>query len=126
MPLGGFGGNQQFGPIIKAKTAAYTVLASEDGVVFTNRGATAAVAFILPLNSTIPIGFECTFYGISATGFSVASNPADTLVVLNDATADSLTMTTTSLIIGAALRVMWDGVGWMTFRWGGNTFTVAT
>lgn len=127
MPLPSTAGNAVFGPIVKAKTAAYTVTSAENGVIFTNRGATAAIAFVLPLNSTIPIGFCVEFYGISAYGFSVETNPADTMIVINDVAADKLTMTTTSLMIAAALKCMWDGTAWLTWRNGfGNTYTVAT
>ena len=126
MPASSTAGNGVFGQIIKAKTAAYTLTAAESGVLFTNRGATVAITFTLPLNSTCPIGTWFEFYGVSATGFTVASNPTDTLVVLNDAAADTLTMTTTSLIIGSYLRVIWDGTGWLTVRGAGNTYTVAT
>ncbi len=127
MPATSNAGNAVFGKIIKAKTAAYTVTVQEDGVLFTNRGATAAINFTLPLNSTVPVGFSVGFYGVSATGFTVTSNPSDTLVVKNDATADTLTMTTTSLIIGAAVRVIWDGIGWLTYAESvGPTYAVAT
>lgn len=117
------------GHIVKAKTASYTITASENGVLFTNRGAGSAITFTLPDTSTgaIPVGFEVQFYGVSATGFTVASNPTDTIVTLNDAGADSITMTSTSKIIGAALRLIWDGTAWLAFQASvGNTYTVAT
>ena len=45
----------------------------------------------------------------------------------NDAAADSLTMTTTSLIIGAAVKVIWDGTAWLSYNQSvGPTYTVAT
>ena len=127
MPAASRAGGMLYQQLIKAKTAAYTVTVEESGVLFTNRGATAAVNFTLPLNSTCPIGTWFEFYGVSATGFTITSNPSDTLVVKNDATADTITTTTTSLIIGAAVKVVWDGVGWLTFNESvGPTYAIAT
>lgn len=127
MPTPSFAGSAVFGPIIKAKTAAYTVLNTESGTIFTTRGATVAVNFTLPVNSSVPIGFDITVYGVSAYGFTITSNPTDTLVVKNDATADTITTTTTSLIIGAAVRVVFDGTGWLTFNASaGPTYAIAT
>ena len=127
MPQASRAGNYVQGTIVKAKTAAYTCTVAESGVFFTNRGATVAVNFTLPLNSSTPIGTEYTFYGISAYGFTVTSNPADTITTLNDAAADTITCTTTSKIIGAAVRVIWDGTSWLAFQASvGNTYAVAT
>jgi len=126
MPAPSFAGSAVFGPIIKAKTAAYTVTAAESGVIFTNRGATVAITFTLPAVTGLAIGTDYTFYGVSATGFTVASNGSlDNIVALNDTAADSITCTTTSLIIGATVRVIWDGVRWLSFRGGAGTYTVA-
>lgn len=127
MPASSRAGGELYQQLIKAKTASYTVTVDENGTLFTNRGATAAITFTLPLNSSTPIGTWFEFYGVSATGFTVASNPADTIVTKNDATADSITMTTTSLIIGAAVKVVWDGTGWLEYNQSvGPTYTVAT
>jgi len=126
MPLASFGGNETFTALLKAKTAAYTVLVSESGVIFTNRGATASVTFTLPAVTNLPIGFNVTFYGLSAYGFAVASGgSADNIVVQNDATADSITFTTTSRIIGAACKVVWDGTAWLSFIYVGATAAYA-
>lgn len=127
MPSPSLAGNQIFSPIIKAKTAAYTVLASESGVIFTNSGATASVAFTLPAVTNLPIGFNAKFFGKSAYGFSVLSNGSlDNIVNKNDAGADSITCTTTSLMIGAAVGVIWDGEKWLSFNLSsGPTYAIA-
>ena len=126
MPLNSLAGSQAFLPIIKAKTTAYTVLATESGVVFTNRGATASVTFTLPAVTNLPIGFEVTFYGVSAYGLVVASNgSSDNIVALNDAAADTITCTTTSRMIGANVRVQFDGTGWLSYEGAGATYAVA-
>jgi hypothetical protein len=126
MPATSMAGNVISGQIIKAKTAAYTVTAAESGVFFTNRGATVAITFTLPAVTGLPIGTYFEFYGSNQYGFTVASNGSlDNINAVNDQTADSLTATTTSLIIGAWCKVIWDGTAWLSIRGAGNTFAVA-
>jgi len=129
MPSPSYAGAQHYQTLVKAKTADYTLTADENGVLFTNRGASAAITFTLPITSTglVSIGYRASFFGVSATGYTVTANPSDTMVTLNDAGADSITCTTTSKIIGARVDVMWDGTGWLTTQASvGNTYTVAT
>lgn len=127
MPLASIGGNQPFGTLLKAKTAAYTVLASESGVLFTNEGATASVTFTLPAVTNLPIGATFSFYGMSAYGMVVASNgSADNIVAKNDVAADTVTCTTTSLMIGAAVKVIWSGTKWLSYaESAGPTYAIA-
>lgn len=127
MPAPSKAGSEFSQPIIRAKTAAYTVTADESGVLFTNRGATAAITFTLPAVTHLPIGTRYEFYGVSAYGFTVASNgSSDNILTLNDATADSITCTSTSKIIGASVSVIWDGTAWLARQASvGNTYTVA-
>ena len=126
MPLPSKQGAQVFQAPIVAKAASYTVTAAESGTLFTNRGATVAITFTLPAVTDLPIGVNYTFYGVSATGFTVASNgSSDNITGVNDVSLDSLTATTTSLIIGASIRVIWDGTRWLSFRYAGNTITGA-
>ena len=102
-------------PIVKAKTASYTVTAAEDGVMFTNRGATASVTFSLPAITAVPAGTEYRFFGISAYGFVVTATGAN-CVAKNNAAFTSLTCTTTSLMIGAAARYVSDGTSWLVYE----------
>ena len=127
MPLPSKTGAENYQPTIKAKTADYTLTAEESGVVFTNRGAGAAITFTLPAVTNLPIGTRYEFFGVSATGFTVASNGSlDNISTLNDATADTITCTSTSKIIGASVAVMWDGTAWLARQASvGNTYTVA-
>lgn len=111
---------------ISEKTAAYQIVGADLGTLFTNRGATAAVAFTLPVTADIPTGWWCEFRVIDADGLSVTSATTDTIIAPNDIAADSITITTTSLTIGAALHVLWDGTSWLTNRGGFGTYTVAT
>lgn len=102
---------------ISAKTASYTVLLSEWGTTFTTRGATAAVTFTLPAVTNATAGIWYRFYNVSAYGLVVASNGSnDNIVAVNDAAADSVTCTTTSLMIGACVKVIWDGTGWLSIN----------
>jgi hypothetical protein len=111
---------------IVAKVVAYQVVPGDIGTLFTNRGSTVNFAFTLPPVADLSAGWWCEFYGVSAYGFSIASSgSSDNIVALNDATADSVTMTTTSRIIGANVRVVWDGTGWLTFEGAGATYVVA-
>lgn len=111
---------------ISAKVAAYQVTGADFGTTFTTRGATAAVTFTLPPLAEIGAGWWCEFYNISATGFVIASHgSSDNIVALNDAGADSITVSTTSLIIGAYVRVIYDGTSWLSIRGAGNTYAVA-
>lgn len=127
MPAKSFTGSYIQGKQIKAKTAAYTVTVAEDGVIFTTRGATVSVTFTLPAVTDIPIGTQYIFYNVSSYGMVVASNgSSDNIVAKNDAGADSITCTTTSLMIGAAVQVIWDGTGWLSFAISaGPTYTIA-
>ncbi len=109
---------------IRAKTSDYTVLASESGSIFTNYGATAAVNFTLPTKAD---GLVYEFYAAADVGLTVTSDAVDTMVALNDAAADSVAFSTTSLILGGSFRLFTDGTLWyMQGLSDGNTITVAT
>jgi len=126
MPAPSKQGAETYQPRIIPKSASYTVTADESGCIFTNRGGTVAITFTLPAVTGLPIGTNYTFYGVSATGYTVASNGSlDNIVVQNDATADTITFTTTSRIIGTACRVIWDGTAWLSFIFAGGTAAYA-
>lgn len=112
---------------ISAKTAAYSVLLSDWGKMFTNRGATASVTFTLPAVTSAVAGIWYEFFAVSNYGLVIASNgSSDNIVCRNDATADTVTANTTSLMIGFSARVTWDGTGWLCqILSDGNTLVVA-
>lgn len=112
---------------IVAKTSAYSLTEEDEvGTIFTTRGATASVTFTLPTVTNLQSGAWYEFYNVSAYGMVIASQGSnDNIVALNDATADSITCTTTSRMIGACVRVVWDGTGWLTFEGAGATYAVA-
>lgn len=118
---------------IVAKTADYIILSpltaagDRSGTIFTNRGAAGAVNFTLPVIVAAMRGTFYEFIGAADQSFGIVSSPADTLTVVNDAAADSLTVSTAAHKIGAHMRVVCDGTAW--FAYGdsvGDTFTVAT
>jgi hypothetical protein len=127
MPLSSKQGAQNFQRPIVAKTAAHTITAAESGTLFTNRGATAAFTFTLPAVTGLPIGTNYSFYGVASAGYTVASNgSSDNIVSKNDVAADSITITTASLAISGAVRVIWDGTAWLAYQESvGPTYTVA-
>jgi hypothetical protein len=95
---------------VAAKTGNYTLVATDCGTLFTNRGAGGSVTFTLPVTSASLTGFWAEFATVAAQAIVVASNPTDNLIVHADATADTLT---TAGTIGQHIRVICDGTGWI-------------
>jgi len=112
---------------IEAMTGTtYQVKSSDFGKILTNRGLTALITATLPPTAGLQAGFWVAFYGVSAYGFAVASSgSSDDIIILNDAGADSITMNTTSRIIGAYVEFIWDGTSWLTIRGDGLTYVAA-
>jgi hypothetical protein len=106
MPIKSIAGG--WGQPVEAKTASYTVVASDCGKLFTNRGASGSVTFTLPKSSPQLNGWWCEFATVAAQAIAIASAPADTLIVHGDATADSVT---TAATIGQHFKVICDGTG---------------
>jgi hypothetical protein len=94
-------------PIMQAKTADYTVVASDSGTVFHTTGATAAVNFTLPAINTGPWHF--LFINGADQNLTVTSATADTIVTYGDLNADSVAFSTSSEKIGGAIEVWCDG-----------------
>ena len=102
-------GNSRFFMRTVSKVADYTVLASEFGTFFNTFGATAAVAFSLPLLSTLKSGWWADFYSAADVGMTVKPDPTtdhDTLVTFNDVAADSIAYSTSGEIIGGYVRMV--------------------
>jgi len=110
-----------------AKTTNYTVLATDVCTLFTTTGASGAVTFTLPTIAANlgPFGFLNTV----DQNMAVASAEGDNIVYLNDASADSLTFSTSSQKIGGyvVLNANAAGTKWYAeCRSPSNTVTVAT
>ena len=112
-------------PSVTAKATSYAVTAAETGSVFTTTGATGAVTFTLPLLS---LGLEYWFMNTVDQNMTVQPNAGelDTMVVFNDAGADSIAFSTAGEKIGGSIRVICDGTYWLVFQLCTNTMTVTT
>lgn len=108
-----------------AKTASYTVLAKDNGTLFTTTGASGTVTFTLP---AIAPGLAFGFLNVVDQTMGVASAEGDNIVAINDASADSLTFSTSSQKIGAYLKVFSNSAGtkWHYEAYTSATITVAT
>lgn len=100
-------------PVTAVTAAAYTVTTAESGTTFTTRGAAGNVNFTLPATPTTGTWFR--FFSVAAGTMTITAGTADTMVVFNDATADSIAFSTAAEIIGNGVEVLYDGTGWLTF-----------
>ena len=109
---------------VTAKTASYSLTVADSGGLFTTTGASGAVTFTLPAvsdNSGINYWiFNTVDQNIIITG------PADTLVVKNDAAADSLTHSTSNEKIGQSFFIVGDDSKWLVFNIAFAAATTAT
>jgi len=106
---------------VVAKTASYTVKASESGTLFTTLGATGAITFTLP---AVADGLEFTFVNAVDQNMVIAGAANDLIVTFNNATADSISFATASEKIGGAARVTSDGTYWYAQILSTSTLTV--
>lgn len=102
---------------IEAKTASYQIVPGDIGKTFTNRGASGAVTFTLPVVADLTAGWWCRFFVVENQSFVIASSgSADNIVTFNDAGADSVTINTSAERIGFGATYIWDGTGWLAFH----------
>lgn len=115
-------GNQFGWRGVRAKTADYTVLTSDNNTIFTNQGATGTVIFTLP---AIARGYKFLFYAEAAYTLSVVAATADTIVGFNDAELDSIDIIdgTNKKALGASLMVVAnaDATKWLAIPHGWTT-----
>lgn len=91
---------------VEAKTASYTLTLADHGKIFTTEGASGAVTFTLPATANLPLGWSATFFNAAGQNMIVAAGTADTMVVFNDAAADSIAFQTASELIGNAVKIV--------------------
>lgn len=105
-----------------AKTANYTLLATDNGALCTNAGAGAAVTFTLP---TLAANLSFTFFVAANQNMTVVSAEGDNMVVFNDLQADSVAFSSANKIVGASMFVRSNAAGtaWYCFPHGWNTGT---
>lgn len=110
---------------IQSKTAAYTVVASDNGTLFNTLGAAGTVAFTLPA-ITNSKGMRFGFYNCVNQNMSVASAAAGDLITFNNAAASTVSFATASQKIGGMIEVIGlDNASWLVMHYGSNTLTVA-
>ena len=111
---------------VSAKTAAYQILESELGTIFTNTAATASITITLPPVTNLPSGWWCGVYVTDNDGIVLASSgSSDNIVGKNDAALDTITMSTNSLAIGNNAIVIFDGTKWLSISGVAGTYTLA-
>jgi hypothetical protein len=93
-----------------AKTANYTIVAADNGTLFTNGAATGAIVFTLPTLSTV-LGFSVEFLATTAQVVSIASVESTNIVADGAANKSSIVYSTASHIIGGRMRVSANGAG---------------
>lgn len=128
-PVGGAGASYSVAPgapIAEViKTTDYTVVAADNGKLFTNEGAAGAVNFTLP---TVAAGYRFWFKSVADQNLTV-TGAAGTVIALNNAAATSVAFSTASQKIGGGFMVESNAAGtkWrvQTFSAGANTVTVA-
>ena len=100
---------------IAAKTASYQIVADDLGKLFTTRGhASGTITLTLPPVANVQAGWWCEFFTVGAGVLSIAA-PTDKLITFNDADADAIEIGTASEIIGAGVKVVFDGTSYLAF-----------
>jgi len=112
---------------IEYVTADRTVVAADHGTLFICLGGSANVNFTLP---AMLHGYAFGFYNAQDYNMTITSAPADTLIVLNDAAADSVALSTSSEKIGGGFNVYGTSTGGkaivLPMLWEAQTVTIVT
>jgi len=107
-----------------ANTAAVQVYASDSGIFFVNKFA-SATTYTLPAVAE-GAGKWFWFFNVGAAGMIIASyGSLDDIIAVNDIAADTVTYATANLMIGSACLVIGDGTNWYAMNIGATTVTVA-
>lgn len=99
---------------VEVKTADYTVTTKDFGKTFTNRGDAGAIVFTLPAPAAQFNGCWVRFYCIVDENMSVTTAAGEQIVGHNNATADTITLGTTTEQIGTSMTMLCDGTSWLT------------
>jgi hypothetical protein len=106
------------------KTANYTIVAADNGVIFDNAGATGTVIFTLP---AIGLGYYFEFLAVANYTVEVSSAEGGNMITYNNAAASHVAFQTASQIIGGIFRIYSDaeGTAWIVDAPNANTVTVS-
>jgi hypothetical protein len=104
-----FGGNVTF-PFkrFQTKTVNYQVTVADNNTLFDNTGAAGSVTFTLP---PIANGLHYGFRGMVAQNLVITSSEGGNIVALNNASANTLTLSTAGQQIGALIEVFSNPAG---------------
>lgn len=105
-----------------AKTADYTLVEADSGKLFHTTGATGAVNFTLP---TIEPGLRFRFHNTVDQNMVITSAAGNDIVALNDFAASTITFSTASQKIGAAVEIYAVGSKWFATFLSSATATIA-
>ncbi len=111
----------------QTETAAKTLVEADSGKIFDNTGDADALIWTLPAVSLT--GWHAWFFCVVDQDFTILSADLDKMVVDDDATADSIGLTTTTEQIGSGFHVLSDGAKWLVAVFHGNedvTITIVT
>lgn len=86
----------------QTKTSNYQVVAADNFTLFDNAGATGTVTFTLP---PIANGYYFGFNGRVNFNMVISSNEGTNIVLINNASASSITYSTASNLIGSYLEI---------------------
>ncbi len=110
--------------VVEAKTADFTIAASDSGKIFTNRGDGDAMTITLPdPDGSTYKGVEFFTVNYVAQQINLTTDTADTLVTVGDVTSDTLRSAAT----GQWMRCFCDGTSWYAEGTTvGGTYTAVT
>jgi hypothetical protein len=109
---------------LEAKTASYQITPGDVGKVFTNKGAGGAVTFTLPAIAEVQTGWYVDVL-VMANQNVLVTAPAGKMVTFNNAAAATVAFQTAGNLIGASVRIIYDGALYFARPNGANTLTVA-
>jgi len=110
---------------VVAKTAAYTCKVKESGTYFTTEGASGGVTFTLP---AVANSDNVVYWFYCAEDYAMTIAASSTLVVGNNAAANTVSCDQATQIVGTAFMAVCDGSLWYVFPirgQGDNVITVA-
>lgn len=122
-PMGVLAG--RYGGLLMLSASA-TLSELHNGSLIVVRGASGAVN--LTLGTSPKRGLRYRVYNAVNQDLTITAGTADTMVVYADATADSVSLSTSSEKIGGSFEIIGDGTGWLVIPslWEGQTPTIVT
>jgi len=92
----------------------YHMVPEDIGTIFTNRGVAATTTY-LPNTADIDAGWFVEIFVVADVVWTITASTVDTMVVFNDAAADSVSFGTSGEHVGGGAKFVWDGTGWLCF-----------